>query len=73
MDAHTNTLLKEISQLTETIKVKYPSLYLNLSEEKPAFDADDEDGLTEHALQTYLDFLKSRLKHFLEVKNETQI
>jgi hypothetical protein len=69
MNNQDRVLLKDIAQLTQTIQSQYPSLYLNLSEEKPAFDPENDDnGLTVNELQTYLDFLKSRLNHFLEVK-----
>ena len=73
MNDQDRILLKEIAQLTQTIQVKHPSLYLNLSEEKPAFDPDNGggDGFRGNELQLYLDFLKSRLKHFWEVNKDT--
>jgi hypothetical protein len=59
-------VLKEITQLTNTIESNYPWLYRTLDENPMTIPATEHPHINKEVMQEYLESLKQLLKHHLE-------
>ncbi len=59
-------ILKEITQLTNTIESNYPWLYRTLDENPMTIPATEHPHINKEVMQEYLESLKQLLKHHLE-------
>jgi len=59
-------LLKEISQVTETMETDYPELYRFLDENPITISAEGHPEIGEATLRSYLESLRELLRHHIE-------
>jgi len=59
-------ILKEITQLTNTIESDYPWLYRTLDENPMTIPATDHPQMDKKVMQEYLESLRQLLKHHSE-------
>ena len=61
-----HSLLREISEITNTIETNYPELYRSLDENPMTIATSSHPRVDKMAMQEYLESLKALLQHHLE-------
>jgi len=58
--------MQELVQLTTQIEMNYPELYTTLNETPLFLGESSSQGVTTKELESYLNTLKEKLKHYIE-------
>lgn len=61
-----HTLMQELVLLTSQIETNYPELYSTLNETPLFLGESSAHGITTKELESYLNTLKEKLKHYIE-------
>lgn len=66
-----HSILRDITQLTNTIETNYPELYRSLDENPLTLPVNNHPHIDKKAMEAYLESLRQLLKHYLETHKNT--